>query len=132
MNKACRTLAFVSGKGGVGKTVLAANFALCSSTVQKTVLVDLDFQNQGASGLLADYLKPGCLNAFDMLDGRTLDESTLIRVREELLFIPAFDPGKTDRFGSQSISASFRSANLENFARVLDALGRKGRFDAMI
>ena len=51
------TVSFVSGKGGVGKTSLAANFALMARELAKTVFIDLDFQNQGATGLLTLFFE---------------------------------------------------------------------------
>src|SRR5579864_3630015 len=132
MTEGPRKFAFVSGKGGVGKTVLAASFALLSSTKHRTALIDLDFQNQGASGLLASYVNPGCINAFELLLTRSIDIKRLIQVREQLFFIPAFDPSKTDRFGSQPASSSFQSASVDSFARILNDLIAVGNFDAVI
>ena len=44
-------LAFVSGKGGVGKTMLATAAALHLSESVETLLIDLDFSNRGLSDL---------------------------------------------------------------------------------
>jgi MinD-like ATPase involved in chromosome partitioning or flagellar assembly len=46
------TIAIVSGKGGVGKTMLAVAFAREMSRSNRTLLVDLDFFNRGLTGLL--------------------------------------------------------------------------------
>jgi len=46
------TVAFVSGKGGVGKTTLAVAFARELSRSSRTVLLDLDFFNRGLTGLM--------------------------------------------------------------------------------
>jgi MinD-like ATPase involved in chromosome partitioning or flagellar assembly len=132
MKEAVRKLSFVSGKGGVGKTLLAANFSLYASTTHKTVLIDLDFQNQGASGLLAEYLKPGCLNSFDLLSAGLVELEKLIEVRDNLFFVPAFDPSKSDRFASQPASSSFQSKGVEGLARALDRLAEAGNFNATI
>ncbi len=43
---------FVSGKGGVGKTMLAVAFARELSQANKTLILDLDFFNRGLTGLL--------------------------------------------------------------------------------
>jgi hypothetical protein len=45
-------LAIASGKGGVGKTMLAAAIAKELSRRRRTLLVDLDFFNRGLAGLL--------------------------------------------------------------------------------
>lgn len=84
------SFAFVSGKGGVGKTVLAANFAWVCSQIAKTVLVDLDFQNQGGSGLFAPHIVFGPGNALEAIQHprrETLQE--LNEVAERLYFLPA-------------------------------------------
>jgi cellulose biosynthesis protein BcsQ len=46
------TVAFVSGKGGVGKTMLAVAFAHEISSRDRTLLLDLDFFNRGLTGLM--------------------------------------------------------------------------------
>jgi cellulose biosynthesis protein BcsQ len=125
-----KKIAFVSGKGGAGKTVLAANFAFCSSTNCRTLLVDLDFQNQGSTGLLAQYLKPGCLNAFDIFTERT-ESGKPVEVRSNLFFIPAFDPARSDRFGSQ-LTTSFHSAGFDKLFRFLDNLLSSEGFDRVV
>jgi MinD-like ATPase involved in chromosome partitioning or flagellar assembly len=87
-------LAFVSGKGGVGKTFLVANMGRAIATSRKTILIDLDMQNQGLSGLLSSYLADDVVNAADDIVFATDAESdkTLIRISENLWFIPAFSP----------------------------------------
>ncbi len=84
------TVAFVSGKGGVGKTMLAANFAWVCSKAAKTLLVDVDFQNQGATGLFAPHVRyPEC-NALDAIE-RPEDEQakTPVVVAEQMSFLPS-------------------------------------------
>jgi cellulose biosynthesis protein BcsQ len=49
----CRILAIVSGKGGVGKTMLTMALANELARDRKTLLVDLDFFNRGLAGLFA-------------------------------------------------------------------------------
>lgn len=46
------TVSFVSGKGGVGKTMLAVAFAHEISRNARTLLLDLDFFNRGLTGLM--------------------------------------------------------------------------------
>lgn len=132
MTVSYRKFAFVSGKGGVGKTVLAANFAFLCSTRCRTVIVDLDFQNQGASGLLAQYLRAGCVNAFDLLAKGHVEVNSLIKLNEHLFFIPAFDPSRTDRFASQTVFSSMDAGAVCAFAQVLDDLIAIGDFNAVI
>ena len=47
-------LAFVSGKGGVGKTMVAAAFARELAASSPTLLIDLDAFNRGLTGLMRD------------------------------------------------------------------------------
>jgi MinD-like ATPase involved in chromosome partitioning or flagellar assembly/uncharacterized membrane protein len=84
------TVSFVSGKGGVGKTSIAANFALIASGLGKTVLIDLDFQNQGATGLLTLFFKFEGVGAMEaLLDPAALQQSTPVWMKPGLYFIPA-------------------------------------------
>ena len=87
-------LAFVSGKGGVGKTFLVANMGRAIATSRRTILIDLDLQNQGLSGLLSSYLADDVVNAADDVVFATGAETdkTLIRITDNLWFIPAFSP----------------------------------------
>jgi cellulose biosynthesis protein BcsQ len=45
-------IAFVSGKGGVGKTMLAVSAAREAARYRRTLLIDLDFFNRGLTGLI--------------------------------------------------------------------------------
>lgn len=45
-------ISIVSGKGGVGKTMLAVAVARELSTNVRTLIVDLDFFNRGLTGLM--------------------------------------------------------------------------------
>ena len=56
-------LAFVSGKGGVGKTMLAVASARELSSAGSTLIVDLDFFNRGLSGLLTGGTKEIAIRA---------------------------------------------------------------------
>ena len=47
-------VSFVSGKGGVGKTMLAVAFAKEMSLANPTLVIDLDFFNRGLTGLMGD------------------------------------------------------------------------------
>jgi cellulose biosynthesis protein BcsQ len=83
-------ISFVSGKGGVGKTSLAVNFAWICSHFAKTLLVDLDFQNQGATGLLCSYLPGDCKGAVDhLLKPGRLEAADFVKLDPDLYFIPA-------------------------------------------
>jgi MinD-like ATPase involved in chromosome partitioning or flagellar assembly len=84
------TVSFVSGKGGVGKTSLAANFAWLCSRLGRTALVDLDLQNQGCTGLFLSVVPPDSPGVFDHLaNGAHGNAFEPIRVDDDLYFIPA-------------------------------------------
>jgi len=84
------SIAFVSGKGGVGKTTLAANLAWVCSQVAKTALIDLDFQNQGCTGLFGAQMEFGSNNALDAIESIGSNaEQEFNQVADNLYFLPA-------------------------------------------
>lgn len=87
-------ISFVSGKGGVGKTSLAANFAWICGQVKKTVLIDLDFQNQGATGLFLASLPPEAEGALEALTGPDgFASCNPIAITDNVCFVPAVTVG---------------------------------------
>ena len=83
-------ISIVSGKGGVGKTLLAANFSYISSRFAKTVIIDLDFQNQGLTGLFAGYTDLNHIDALDLCENPdSLKEDDLNLQMDQLYFIPS-------------------------------------------
>jgi cellulose biosynthesis protein BcsQ len=84
------SISFVSGKGGVGKTTLAANFAWVCSQVAKTLLVDLDFQNQGCTGLFAPQIEFGPGNGLEAIENAAAAAAhEPNQVARNLYFLPA-------------------------------------------
>ncbi len=84
-------IALVSGKGGVGKTFIAANFAYCCSLAMNVLLVDFDLQNQGLTGLFASQLDRAMIGACDwILSRQPLAAADLIHIAPNLAFLPAF------------------------------------------
>ncbi len=84
------TIALVSGKGGVGKTVLASDLAWVWSRVARTVLVDLDFQNQGLKGLFAPHVEFSRSSALDAIEKpENADLQKPVEVAEGLGFLPS-------------------------------------------
>jgi cellulose biosynthesis protein BcsQ len=131
MKTSVKTISFASGKGGVGKTLFAANLARLASTQLRCVLLDFDFQNQGSSGLLSRFLRPRCVNAFDLLSGSTLELDKLIFINAQFAFIPAFDPNKTERFALQQ-NPMFVSLGLRSVHSTFENLLMPERFDLII
>lgn len=92
-NRGYSTIAFVSGKGGVGKTTLATNLAwLISTAPARVLLIDLDFQNLGCTGLIAAHYKLENSDALMLLRNQPEEKSEpprLTQVTENLRFLPA-------------------------------------------
>jgi cellulose biosynthesis protein BcsQ len=109
---------FVSGKGGVGKTCLAANFAWICARFAKTILIDLDFQNQGATGLLSSSLGDKYVDAFDLLtkeESRQGSEPT--EIENNLFFIPCVSPDSRPNYSELA-----RFSQTQEFATTLSSL----------
>jgi flagellar biosynthesis protein FlhG len=89
------SLALVSGKGGVGKTTLAANISwLISAAPSRVLLVDLDFQNLGSTGLFASRYTLHQSNARELLRSDVSYDQVQVppsvtHVTEHLAFLPA-------------------------------------------
>ena len=83
-------IAVVSGKGGVGKTMLASNVAWVCGQLDTTLLIDLDFQNQGATGLFKPHFDFSSANAFLNVSTSTgIDLADVTMVDDNLYFLPA-------------------------------------------
>ena len=83
------TLTIASGKGGVGKTCISANLAYVFSKFGRTLLVDLDMQNQGCTSLLAKSEDIIADSIFSILSDETNNNITTHRLRDNLNFLPA-------------------------------------------
>ena len=87
------SIALVSGKGGVGKTTITVNIAwLLSNTSAKVVVIDLDFQNLGCTGLIASHYNLQDSNAPALLQTDEKIENcpiSLTYITENLQFLPA-------------------------------------------
>lgn len=99
-SKEYRSLAFVSGKGGVGKTTLAANIAkLVSSKCVNVLLIDLDFQNTGSTSLFCRIYQFGqhTTSVFDIIEYDSVDFVHVMKISDSLFFLPAVDPRSPPR-----------------------------------
>lgn len=120
-----RTFAFVSGKGGVGKSILASNFAWVCSQVARTLLMDLDFQNQGLKGLFAPHARFSRANVLGALQSAgDADLQKAVEVAQGLCFLPSVS---WQHATSQDEIA--RCANAPDFRQRLNALIQSGHND---
>lgn len=126
------TISFVSGKGGVGKTSLATNLAWVMAKFGKVGFVDLDLQNQGATGLFsAVYPLQGCGVLGDLLNLSTCGKDDAITVGPDLLFFPAVAPNS--QISYSGIAELINSGEIESrVAQFLDRLQLQFGFDVVI
>lgn len=127
-------VSFVSGKGGVGKTSIAVNYAWVSAQSRPTLLVDLDIQNQGLTGLLARFSNKASWGSFEMLSIPELQcdvNSSLIELCSNLMFLPATShvtvPSAVD------MAALVAAPGVEKqIASLLRSIRLLGRFEMVI
>ncbi|WP_026570347.1 MULTISPECIES: MinD/ParA family protein [Sediminibacillus] len=85
--KQAKTIAIVSGKGGVGKSNFALNFCLSLSKKQKSVLLfDLDIGMGNIDVLLGKTSK---LSIVDMFEGRLPIDDVIERISDSFAYISA-------------------------------------------
>ena len=80
-------LSFVSGKGGVGKTMLAVSAANELAHVCPTLVIDLDFFNRGLSGMFVEKGKFADIEPPAFLDHGNPDEWYSKRISDNLYTI---------------------------------------------
>lgn len=83
-------IAFTSGKGGCGKTTLAANFAnVIAEPGQRVLLIDMDLSNRGLTGLFTEQTTSvdGLVTTTRLLEGAHAG-CGIIEIKPELLLIP--------------------------------------------
>ncbi|MEH6496654.1 MAG: ParA family protein [Pseudomonas marincola] len=80
-----------SGKGGVGKTLIANSIAASVAEGTANVLmVDLDFENQGLTSLLSAHFEiPPSVQKWFPVDGVTEPDFKMLKLQENLYFLPA-------------------------------------------
>lgn len=94
-----KIITFASGKGGVGKTALAANYARLCSFRCRCLIIDFDFSNQGLSGLLHAYVHPNMQTSRDLFFGPEKAQGREVaKISDTLFFLPAYDPSDTERY----------------------------------
>lgn len=116
-------VSFVSGKGGVGKTMLAVAFAKELSLGSPTLLIDLDFFNRGLSALLGSkepiaaitIPKPRFLQSEKTAEN---DTWSVVKVTDNLYHISYSDLQPSDM-------RKFATLPVESLAEALDEFIQK-------
>ena len=87
-SKSCKIIGIVSALPGEGKSTVAINFAeLLANQGAKTVLIDADLRNPGATRALARHAEKGLLEA--LLEGRPVQDLLMFNPQSKLAFLPA-------------------------------------------
>ncbi|WP_376786307.1 polysaccharide biosynthesis tyrosine autokinase [Agrobacterium cavarae] len=86
--KSCKVIGVVSALPGEGKSTVSINFAqLLASQGSKTVLIDADFRNPGATRALSLHAREGVLEA--LIDNKPVKELMVWDTHTHLGFLPA-------------------------------------------
>jgi MinD-like ATPase involved in chromosome partitioning or flagellar assembly len=110
--------AFVSGKGGVGKTMLAVAFAKELSLTNRTLIIDLDFFNRGLTGLMGDGTPTCRISRPDFLAHSTDNvesEWNIVRVAENLFHVSYPDILRDDMQKFETLDVSLLRDSLQRF-----------------
>src|SRR5580704_3092271 len=128
MRPATTIVSFVSGKGGVGKTSLAVNFAWLCSRVSKTLLIDMDFQNQGCTGVFLTRLPSDISGMLEQLVGcAPVPLPEITEVGSDLFFMPSVSLRLTPEY--RAIASMLQDPGLgASLHRCLDHLIDKYEF----
>ncbi|WP_107758652.1 polysaccharide biosynthesis tyrosine autokinase [Dickeya sp. Secpp 1600] len=82
----CQILAVSSTEHGEGRSLLAHLLATSFSADQKTLLIDLDFFNDG--GLTQELAHPAAVGVAELLQGQSPLDAALVTINEHLSFLP--------------------------------------------
>ncbi|MEI7234137.1 polysaccharide biosynthesis tyrosine autokinase [Pectobacterium carotovorum] len=82
----CQAIAISSAEHGEGRSLLAHLLATSFSADQKTLLIDLDFFNDG--GLTQDLAPPSAIGVAELLQGQSPLDAALVTISENLSFLP--------------------------------------------
>ena len=126
------SVSFVSGKGGVGKTALATNFAFVCGNLARTIIIDLDFQNQGCTGLLTPFVELECDNAMDsIINIKSIDVIRCARIETNVFFLPAVS--RIQHLDLEKVKKLMQGSQvLDNLSAFLEHLKVREGFDIVI
>ena len=112
-------LAVVSGKGGVGKTMLAVAIANEMAQGRRTLLVDLDFFNRGLTGLFASLVGRSPQRTLVPPTGlvRAVDDSDWLvaRVSDSLFVLSYGDVDKTSSTALEEMDVTVLAQHLRQY-----------------
>lgn len=143
-DKQCRIIGVVSTLPGEGKSTVSVNLAeLLASQGSRTVLVDADLRNPGATRAIARHAQAGLLEA--LLEGRDVRDVLLYNSKTRLAFLPAVVRHRVPHSSELLASAAMRKV-LSNLAAdadyvivdlpplgpVVDARAIAGRIDGFV
>lgn len=110
--------AFVSGKGGVGKTMLAVAFAKELSLTNRTLIIDLDFFNRGLTGLMGGGDRTCEINRPDFLATTAgTDDSrwSIVQVAKNLFHVSYPDILREDMQKFETLDVGVLRDSLQRF-----------------
>lgn len=114
-------ISFVSGKGGVGKTMLAVACAKELSLNNRTLIIDLDFFNRGLTGLLGEGTRQCAeIDKPDFLTGeQTSDSETwkIVQVSKNLFHIYYPDLSQDDMQKFETLNVEVLKESLRHFVK---------------
>lgn len=88
----CKSISFISGKGGSGKTTLALSMASMLSTCGiKTLLIDCDMSTNGATYFHEDKLsmQKNTISFYDIIFNESNKKTNTIKINDNYDFIPS-------------------------------------------
>lgn len=143
VNKAQRVVGVVSALPGEGKSTVAVNLAHSLARAGKTLLIDADLRNPGATRMLAQQADQGLLEV--ILEGRSMASAILKDQSSGLDFLPAVvkrrvphsselltSPQMMQMLSKASSEYDYIVIDLPPLGPVVDARAMAGRIDGFV
>ncbi|WP_313199132.1 polysaccharide biosynthesis tyrosine autokinase [Rhizobium sp.] len=143
LNKPKKTVGVISALPGEGKSTVAVNLAKSLARSGKTLLIDADLRNPGATRMLAQHADGGLLEV--MLDNKPVTSLLLTDNETGLKFLPAVvkrrvphsselltSPKMTELLAQMSTEYEYIVLDLPPLGPVVDARAISGRVDSFL